>query len=116
MQLVAVDQDQIPQFTEEFTRRHTGWLVTIEERVPSLSEDDLELHLPAEEVPFHSLRWEGEPRRFVVACGDDFEHELRYGIEHPMTVTHGAGESGEDVEVRIVHPDGAATRLHMRPA
>jgi hypothetical protein len=110
--------DEIPRadwlrFLDEFSRRHAGWLVTIEVREPGAGAREL-----AHEVPLSGIAVEergGEPHEIAIIAGTR-EGEINHRIPSPTRLLLRRTPEGADEGLEAESAGGLQTTVRFRTA
>lgn len=103
-----------PEFFDAFTRRHAGWLVTVE-----IDDQRLGAQHFAREVPLLEMSAEprgGETAGISIMVGRSPEGHLTHRIEAPSRLWLLESAEGADEALEIESPGGARTLVRFRSA
>ena len=99
MPTVAIPQNEWRKFLEEFSRRHHGWLVTLETHDLETEENVASRFMPLECMAL-DLEDEKNPRINVTVRSD--EKQIKHILFRPSQLVVYRSEHGEAQAVRIV--------------
>ena len=106
MSSVSIPQKQWREFLQEFSRRHHGWLVTVETHDLETAEDVASRFLPLQSIAL-DLEDEKNPRINVTVRSD--EKEIRHILFRPSEVVLYRSERGDEEAVRVVSINTSTT-------
>ncbi|HYR91216.1 MAG TPA: DUF5335 family protein [Terriglobia bacterium] len=99
MSSIFIPQKQWLEFLQGFSRRHHGWLVTLETHDLKTAENVASRFMPLESIAL-DLEDEKNPRINVTVRSD--EKEIRHILFRPSELVLYRSERGEEEAVRIV--------------
>src|SRR6266576_7214018 len=99
MSSVSIPQKQWREFLQEFSRRHHGWLVTVETHDLETAEDVASRFLPLQSIAL-DLEDEKNPRINVTVRSD--QKEIRQILFRPSELIVDLSEDGNDKSIRVV--------------
>ncbi|PYS24759.1 MAG: hypothetical protein DMG11_24015 [Acidobacteria bacterium] len=106
MSSVSIPQKQWREFLQEFSRRHHGWLVTVETHDLETAEDVASRFLPLQSITL-DLEDEKNPRINVTVRSD--EKEIRQILFRPSEVVLYRSARGDEEAVRVVSINTSTT-------
>ena len=112
MSSVSIPQKQWREFLQEFSRRHHGWLVTVETHDLETAEDVASRFLPLQSITL-DLEDEKNPRINVTVRSD--EKEIRQILFRPSEVVLYRSARGDEEAVRVVSIN-TSTTIRLRVA
>ena len=115
MPTIAIPQNEWRKFLEEFSRRHHGWLVTLETHDLKTEENVASRFMPLEGMVL-DLEDEKNPRINVTVRSD--EKQIKHILFRPSQLVVYRSERGEAQAVRIVSINTSTTvrfRVAMSP-
>jgi hypothetical protein len=112
MSSVSIPQKQWREFLQEFSRRHHGWLVTVETHDLETSEDVASRFLPLQSIAL-DLEDEKNPRINVTVRSD--QKEIRQILFRPSEVVLYRSARGDEEAVRVVSIN-TSTTIRLRVA
>ncbi len=112
MSSVSIPQKQWREFLQEFSRRHHGWLVTVETHDLETAEDVASRFLPLQSIAL-DLEDEKNPRINVTVRSD--EKEIRQILFRPSEVVLYRSARGDEEAVRVVSIN-TSTTIRLRVA
>ena len=112
MSSVSIPQKQWREFLQEFSRRHHGWLVTVETHDLETSEDVASRFLPLQSIAL-DLEDEKNPRINVTVRSD--QKEIRQILFRPSEVVLYRSARGDEEAVRVVSIN-TTTTIRLRVA
>jgi uncharacterized protein DUF5335 len=115
MPTIAIPQNEWRKFLEEFSRRHHGWLVTLETHDLKTEENVASRFMPLEGMAL-DLEDEKNPRINVTVRSD--EKQIKHILFRPSQLVVYRSERGEAQAVRIVSINTSTTvrfRVAMSP-
>lgn len=120
MKSTDIIPEQWPQFCENFSRQHRGWLVTtsILERssdAPVTEIDESHAHRTARDLPFGGLSVEPSGRDLVLLLGEGKLH-IYEPISDVVRIRRLETDDGGDAGLRIDRSDETGVLLTFRVA
>jgi hypothetical protein len=112
MSSVSIPQKQWREFLQEFSRRHHGWLVTVETHDLETAEDVASRFLPLQSIAL-DLEDEKNPRINVTVRSD--QKEIRQILFRPSEVVLYRSARGDEEAVRVVSIN-TSTTIRLRVA
>jgi hypothetical protein len=114
MKEIRTESREIPRgdweaFFEGFSRRHLGWLSTLE-----VLRERLGAQTEARELPFQGVFAEGDGDRVTILVGRDAQEHLAHVVEDPRRLWVEVGEGGAEAALDIESEDGTKTILEFR--
>ena len=106
MSSVSIPQKQWREFLQEFSRRHHGWLVTVETHDLETAEDVASRFLPLQSITL-DLEDEKNPRINVTVRSD--QKEIRQILFRPSEVVLYRSARGDEEAVRVVSINTSTT-------
>ncbi len=106
MSSVSIPQKQWREFLQEFSRRHHGWLVTVETHDLETAEDVASRFLPLQSIAL-DLEDEKNPRINVTVRSD--QKEIRQILFRPSEVVLYRSARGDEEAVRVVSINTSTT-------
>jgi hypothetical protein len=99
-----------PEFFEEFTRRHEGWLVTVE------LFGELGAQVEAHERPLKGIFAEGKkgPPAIEILTGDSLDETFTQVVAHPTRVRVEGTPEGAESALEIQSQDEGTTLIRFR--
>jgi len=112
MSSVSIPQKQWREFLQEFSRRHHGWLVTVETHDLETAEDVASRFLPLQSIAL-DLEDEKNPRINITVRSD--QKEIRQILFRPSEVVLYRSARGDEEAVRVVSIN-TSTTIRLRVA
>lgn len=105
----AIDRKDWPAFAEAFSRRHDGWLVSVE-----VDEDGSHRRI-ATDIPLRGVVAElgDSPGSFMIFTGFPQPHVAHF-IEHPASLSVDETPESGETELVISDEGGSRTRIVFR--
>ena len=108
---IEIEPDDWSEFFDSFSRRHDGWLVTVELLAGTLGDQ-----IEVENLPFRGITTDTrEHRKLELRIADAAQRHLTHTIERPRRVWLKQSDDGAD-EVLEIEAEGAETLIHFRAA
>jgi hypothetical protein len=105
-----IARDEWESFLEAFSRRHQGWLATVE-----VLRERLGAQTEAREMPLQGIFAERDGSRITILVGRDAEH-LAHVIESASRLWVEVAEGGAEAALEVESEDGTKTILEFRSA
>jgi hypothetical protein len=114
MKEIRTESREIPRgeweaFFEGFSRRHQGWLSTLE-----VLRERLGAQTEARELPFQGAFSDRNGDRVTILVGRDAGDHLAHVVENPSRLWVEVGEGGAEAALDIESDDGTKTILEFR--
>jgi hypothetical protein len=112
MQTQEIPPERWPEFFNQFSRDHEGWLATIE-----ILDRQAGPQAEAQWQPLQgiSLDTKGtQPSSVTISVGDPSGLYIRHMVEMPLHIRQATGLQGTDVDLQIEPATGPQTLLHVR--
>ena len=112
MQTRQIPKTEWPSFLENFSRRHEGWLVTLEILNPEISAQ-----VEATGLVLEGLTGERDEARgdtITIMAGNTPDDHLTHSIIHPTEVSLERTDGGADAALLIKSVDGTTSLLSFR--
>jgi hypothetical protein len=112
---VSIPQNEWREFLQEFSRRHHGWLVTIETHDLKTAENVASRFMPLQSIAL-DLEDEKNPRINVTVRSD--QKEIKHIFFRPSQLVLYRSDRGDEEAVRIVSINTSTTvrfRVAMAP-
>ncbi len=106
-----IPRDQWVEFFDGFSKRHEGWLATIE-----VLQSDIGAQTEAERLPFVGISADvkDNENRLEIRLGNQPNSGITHAITSPTCVQVKQNEEGEDEALEIESSDGEITLLRFR--
>ncbi|HEX9302915.1 MAG TPA: DUF5335 family protein [Thermoanaerobaculia bacterium] len=107
-----IPREEWPEFFEEFTRRHEGWLVTVE------NFGDLGAQVEEHERPLKGIFAEGkkETPAVEILTGATLDETFTHAVAHPTRVRVEETPEGAESALEIQSRDEGTTLVRFRAA
>jgi Family of unknown function (DUF5335) len=114
MREIRTENREIPRgewerFFEGFSRRHQGWLATVE-----VLREKLGAQTEARELPLQGIFSEHAGGRFTILLGGQPEEHLAHAVENPRRLWVEVTEGGAEAAIEVESEDGTKTILEFR--
>ena len=109
-----IPRDEWAGFLDSFSRRHEGWLVTVE-----VLGADIGAQMEAEELPLEGITAElkgGDEDAITIILGEESTERVTHNISQPTHVRIEQNESGADMALQIESGGGVTTLVRFRSA
>ena len=114
MQTKQIERNEWPSFFDGFSRKHEGWLVTLEVFQPEIGAQVAEHDLALEGVTAELDN--GDKARIEIMMGAKPERHVTHTIADPIEVSLEHTDEGADHALAIKSGDEATTLLRFRSA
>lgn len=114
MKATTIARNQWPSFFDGFSRRHEGWLVTLEVFQPEIGAQVEERDLALEGVT--AELGNGGKGKIEIMIGGTPHHHITHIVLNPVEVSLEHTEDGANHALAIKSADDATTLLCFRPA
>lgn len=112
MQTKNIPQSEWTQFLDNFSRKHEGWLTTLE-----IFGQDIGAQIEGRELTFEGItdRWdEIEGNSIIIMTGTKPNDHIKHNISHPVEVSLEQTDEGADVALAIKSADASTALLRFR--
>ena len=112
MQTAQITKAEWPTFFDSFSRKHEGWLATLEILGP-----DLGAQVEARELAFEGIsdeRDETQGDTIMIMTGSKPNDHVSHKISHPTEVSLEQTDDGADAALAIKSADGVTALLRFR--
>ena len=114
MQTKEIAKNEWTQFFDSFSRKHQGWLVSVEIFGPEIGAQVEQRQMTLEGI---TDEWdEIEGNTIIIMTGAKTEGHISHSITHPTAVSVEQTDEGADAALAIKSEDGATTLLRFRSA
>ena len=114
MKATTIARNEWPSFFDGFSRRHEGWLVTLEVFQPEIGAQVEERDLALEGVT--AELGNGVKDKIEITIGGTPHHHVTHTVLDPVEVSLEHTEDGANHALAIKSADDATTLLCFRPA
>lgn len=114
MQTTEITRTEWPSFFDSFSRKHQGWLATLEILGPDLGAQVEEHELPFEGITDESNETEGNT--ITIMTGGKADDHVTHTISRPTEVSLEQTDEGADAVLAIKSEDGVMALLRFRSA
>jgi hypothetical protein len=104
-----IPSDEWISFLDSFSRRHEGWLVTLE-----LIGPEIGAQIQASELPLEGISSSTNPKTISISLGNEPSNHLTHTISSPGQLWLRRTSQGADEALEIESTDGAKTLLRFR--
>ena len=112
MQTTQVTRTEWPSFFDSFSRKHEGWLATLEIFGPEVGAQTEERELPFEGI---TDEWdEIQGNTIMIMTGGEAEDHVTHTISRPTEVSLEQTNEGADAALAIKSEDGVTALLRFR--
>lgn len=111
MKTKEIPKNEWPKFLENFSRKHEGWLVTLEIFGTELGAQVQERELALAGIVDEWDEIHGD--RIVIMVGEKPDDHMTHSIGHPTHVSLEQTVGGEDVALAIKSADGVTALLRF---
>lgn len=111
MKTKEIPKNEWPKFLENFSRKHEGWLVTLEIFGTELGAQVQERELALAGIVDEWDEIHGD--RIVIMVGEKPDDHMTHSIGHPTQVSLEQTVGGEDVALAIKSADGVTALLRF---
>ena len=116
MKATTIARNEWPSFFERFSRRHEGWLVTLEVFQPEIGAQVRERDLALEGVTAELGNGNGDKDKIAILIGGNSHQHVTHIVLNPVEVSLEHTEYGANHALAIRSADYATTLLCIRPA
>lgn len=112
MQTTQITKTEWPAFFDSFSRKHEGWLATLEVFGP-----DIGAQIEERELPFEGItdEWdEVQGNTIMITAGSDANDHVTHTVSHPTEVSLEQTDEGADAALAIKSEDGTTALLRFR--
>jgi len=114
MKEIRTENREIPRgewesFLEAFSRRHQGWLVTVE-----VLREKLGAQTEVRDLPLQGIFSERDGRRITILVGRDAQKHLAHVVESPGRLWVEVAEGGAEAALEVESEDATKTILEFR--
>lgn len=112
MQTIEITKTEWPAFFDGFSRKHQGWLATIEILGP-----DIGAQVEARELAFEGITGESNEARgntIMIMAGGKPDDHVTHTISRPTEVSLEQTDEGADAALAIKSADGVTALLTFR--
>ena len=106
-----IARDEWPDFFDGFSRRHDGWLVTIELLDPELGDQIEVENKPLKGIVAERKR---DPKTIDIFTWSTVDESMTHIIDQPTRVWVEEADDGAEIALKIDSKDHAATLLTLR--
>jgi len=106
-----IPSDEWTSFLDSFSRRHEGWLATLEVIGPEIGAQ-----IQASELPLEGISASPKPKSISISLGSEPSNHLTHTISSPVQLWLRRTTQGADEALEIESTDGAKTLLLFRSA
>lgn len=114
MQTTQITKTEWPAFFDSFSRKHQGWLATLEIFGPDLGAQTEERELPFEGITDEWNEAEGET--IMIMAGGTTNDHVTHAVSNPTEVNLEQTDEGADAALAIKSSDGRTALLRFRSA
>lgn len=112
MQTIEITRTEWPSFFDSFSRKHQGWLATLEILGPDIGAQVEERELAFEGITDES---DGLPgNTIMIMSGGMADDHVTHMISHPTEVSLEQTDEGADAALAIKSEDGVTALLRFR--
>ena len=114
MQTKEIPKNEWTGFFDSFSRKHEGWLVTVE-----IFGSEIGAQVEQREVALEGItdEWDAvEGNTIMIMTGAEPEDHMTHSITHPTAVSLEQTDEGADAALAIKSNDGTTTLLRFRSA
>jgi hypothetical protein len=112
MQTREISKTEWPSFFDSFSRRHEGWLATLEILGPDIGAQLEERDLPFEGITDERDEVKGD--RIMIMTGGKPDDHVTHTITQPTEVSLEQTDEGADAALAIKSADGVIALLRFR--
>jgi hypothetical protein len=112
----TIARNEWPSFFDGFSRRHEGWLVTLEVFQPEIGARVEECDLALEGVTAELGNGNGDKDKIAIMIGAKPHQRVTHLVLNPVEVSLEHTEDGANHALAIKSADDATTLLCFRPA
>jgi uncharacterized protein DUF5335 len=112
MRTQEIPREQWNRFFDSFSRRHEGWLATLEVLDTNIGAQPEAIDLSFEGISISSE--DGEAELIVISLTKSPAEHVTHMIDHPMRVWLQQTDQGADASLEIEAEDAAKTLLRFR--
>ena len=116
MKTTTIARNDWPSFFDRFSRRHEGWLVTVEVFQPEIGVQVRERDLALEGVTAELGNGNGDKAKIEIMIGGKPDQHVTHIVLNPVEVSLEHTEDGANHALAIRSADRAMTLLCFRPA
>ena len=116
MKATTIARNEWPSFFDGFSRRHEGWLVTLEVFQPQIGAQVEEHDLALEGVIAELGNGNGDKDKIEITIGGTPHQHVTHIVLSPIEVSLEHTEDGANHALAIKSADDATTLLCFRPA
>ena len=114
MQTIEIPKNEWSGFFDSFTRKHEGWLVSVEIFGPEIGAQVEQRHMALEGI---TDEWdEVEGNTIMIMTDAKPEGHITHSVTHPTAVSLEQTDEGADAALAIKSDDGTTTLLRFRSA
>ena len=114
MRTQEIQKKEWTEFFDSFSRKHEGWLVSLEMFGPEIGAQVEERNLALEGI---TDEWnETEGNTIMIMTGVKPDDHITHSIAHPTQVSLEQTDEGADAALAIKSGDGVTTLLRFRSA
>ena len=112
MQTKQITRTEWPAFFDSFSRKHEGWLATLEIFGPEVGAQTEERELAFEGITDESDEAQGNT--IMIMTGGKARDHITHTISHPTEVSLEKTDEGADAALAIKSEDGVTALLRFR--
>ena len=116
MKTITIARNEWPSFFDAFSRRHEGWLVTLEVFQPEIGAQVEERDLALEGVTAELGNGNGDKDRIEIMIGGKAHQHVTHTVLNPVQVSLEHTEDGANHALAIKSADHAMTLMCFRSA
>lgn len=111
MKTKEIPKKEWSDFFDSFSRKHEGWLITME-----ILGQNIGAQIEERELTLEGITYEGNETgdTIIILTGAKPEDHIAHSIQHPTTVGLQQTEEGADVALAISSADGVTALLQFR--
>ena len=112
MKTKRIPRSEWPEFCDNFSRRHEGWLTTLE-----VFASDIGAQVEGRELPFEGIvaEWdEVDGNQLIIMIGGKPDDHITHTVARPTNVSLEQTDEGADVALSITSQAGAVALLRFR--
>jgi hypothetical protein len=111
MKTEEIPRSEWRDFFDAFSKRHHGWLVSVE-----IMGADIGAQTEARDLPLQGITWDPHGGALSILLGEGRTNHVTHLITAPMDVKVQLTEEGGDETVQIQAQDGVTTLVRFRSA
>jgi hypothetical protein len=112
MKTKRIPRSEWPDFCDNFSRRHEGWLATLE-----VFASDIGAQVEGRELPFEGIvaEWdEVDGNQLIIMIGGKPDDHITHTVARPTNLSLEQTDEGADVALSIMSQAGAVALLRFR--